>query len=225
MPSGYTYQILEDPEFTFDKYVIKCIGAFDVSCRDGAKLQRKTEIQDDDYYIKRLISSEQELEHLEKMPEAEIIKRYQKHYDGQLKEQKEDIASYKKESKKYNEYLDKAKAWMAPTVTHGRFKRFLIEQIEASMYYKTMEDFLESHHVPEKQDPFEWHNQGKEYLKESISRSKLQIDKDKDRISERNEWVEAIFQSVKLCDECDGSGVIDDGGGATDCESCKGDGV
>lgn len=134
MPTGYTAIIADGVDF--QTFVMKCARAMGalITMRDdpdSAKIPEKFEPSD--YHPKEIKKAQAMLAQLSKMSLKQSQHAAQKSYEDELTRRQLRISEDGILRQKYNEMLNKVRAWQPPSPDHIEFKKFMIGQIEGSI--------------------------------------------------------------------------------------------
>lgn len=143
MPTGYTYGIIEGKTKTFQEFAKHCMRNFGacIHMRDEDSDKEYTPRVPNDYHSKELQSAKEKLEKAEKMTDAELIKMRKKELNKSKRHHAESMENTKIARQKLDEFLLKAKAFEVPTENHEGIKKFMIEQLETTIYYDGNSDY------------------------------------------------------------------------------------
>ena len=194
MPTGYTADIYNGKDVSFNDFALKCARAFgacieqrDDDPNDKPKLIEKTK---DSYNIKRL----EEAKKWKKPTKAEFdvyVKLQTAYYNEKIDKQNKLKASYQK-------MLDKANAWTPPTKEHEGLKKFMIEQLNSSIEFDCGFEYYQRELNNIKQLTYN------QYVKNMRASNKRDIEyhtnelkKDNERTDNRNAWISALYKSLE----------------------------
>ena len=193
MPTGYTYRIEEDPEFTFEHFVWVCARAF------GALMEMRDEPLDapipesvglDAYDTEATKEAEKELALAKAFTLEEAEKRAAEEYQTALVEWAEDTRKQDAIRLRYAAIRARAADWDPPTSDHENLKKFMLEQIDESTRY-----------VYEPQKPVEltgvqWLDIRLKCAQDSLRHAKERLKKGKQQVTKANTWVKVLRESV-----------------------------
>lgn len=135
MPTGYSYPIEEDENYTFKEYLLSCArscGALH-SMRDKRKdAPLPDSIEPEPYHLEELEKAKAKLENLEAMTDEQKELAATAQYARALKFATEANESVGVKRSRYEAMLTKVIAWVPPTPEHDELKKFMIEQIQTS---------------------------------------------------------------------------------------------
>ena len=192
MPTGYTEDIYNGKDVTFKDFALKCARAF------GACVHQREDNIDDPPRLKIADTSYYE----EKLKKAKAFKKPKKaEYDLSISREIEyleiELAKNKKRIADYKAMLVNVKNWVPPTKEHFRFKEFMIEQLESSLYadsYEYYERELERLKGMTYKDYCDILKQDADYTVKSYAE---EIEKEKARTEKSNKWLTDLFKSLK----------------------------
>ena len=194
MPTGYTADIYNGKDVSFNDFALKCARAFgacieqrDDDPNDKPKLIEKTE---DNYHIKKIEKAKK----WKKPTKAEFdayVKNQTAYYNEQINKQNKLKSSYQK-------MLDKANAWTPPTKEHEGLKKFMINQLTESMEFDCSNDYYQRELNNIKQLTYN------QYVKDMRDSNKRDIEyhtnalkEDNERVDTRNAWISALYKSLE----------------------------
>jgi len=195
MPTGYTADIYDGKDVSFNDFALKCARAFgacieqrDDDPNDKPKLIEKN--NDDSYHIERI----NEAKNWKKPTKAEFdvyVKMQTAYYNEKIDNQNKLKASYQK-------MLDKANAWTPPTKEHEGLKKFMIEQLNSSIEFDCGFEYYQRELNNIKQLTYN------QYVKNMRASNKRDIEyhtnelkKDNERTDNRNAWISALYKSLE----------------------------
>lgn len=196
MPTGYTADLYEGKQVTFEQFVLKCARAFMYSMRDepmDAPIRDVDEEVKDSYHKKGIEKAHRDIAKYAKMTVAEAGE-IQKAQKETLKKKKEK-AKEKSEKifRSYNAMLGKVKKWDCPEELNN-LKKYMTEQLEESINFDcsslreekeekmTAKQFLEELR-DDAQNDLEYHTK--------------EFEKEKDVARKNAAWIRALKTSVK----------------------------
>jgi hypothetical protein len=203
MATGYTHCIGEG--VSFKTFVLKCARARGM----GACIMQRDDPSDEppklqkpsNYSKKSLIGAKKQLTLAKKMSDKQAVLSAKKSYDDELAQFQKALDDSKQQQEKYKDMLSKVKKWKPPTKNHIGFKNFMIDQIKQSIVYDDMQDYclkqIENlkllsadeyriNEIRQAENDIKYHT--KDYAEE-VKRTK-----------ERNDWIKALFTSLKNCE-------------------------
>lgn len=135
MPTGYTYPIEENPDYTFNQFVWDCAHAFGalMHMRDDSKHTPVRAVEVDPYYMKQVKETQAALEEAKVLTLAEATTRLETMKAQSLKEAEEDRLVHEAQAKRYQSMKAHVEAWTPPSPDHENLKKFMLEQIALSV--------------------------------------------------------------------------------------------
>jgi len=196
MPTGYTLDLYNGKDITFEEFVLKCARAF------GALIDMRDEPMDapiperfepSDHHLKELEKAKRRLKEIRKWNEEKAEQEAERAYREALKEREEFIKKNKLIRKRYEDMLSKVQKWKPPTIEHASLKQFMIQQLVESIEFDCF--------VPEMPQRLS----GEEYREQQIKKALSDIEfhekeyaKEVNRVHERNKWLLLLRESLKI---------------------------
>jgi len=196
MPTGYTLDLYDGRDITFEEFVLKCARAFGVliDMRDepiDAPIPERFEPSD--YHLKELEKAKKRLKEIKKWDEEKAEQEAERAYREALKEREEFIKKNKLIRKRYEDMLSKVQKWKPPTIEHESLKQFMIQQLVESIEYDCF--------IPEMPQRLS----GEEYKEQQIKKALSDIDyhereyaEEVNRVYERNKWLLSLRESLRI---------------------------
>ena len=196
MPTGYTLDLYDGKDITFEEFVLKCARAFGVliDMRDepiDAPIPERFEPSD--YHLKELERAKKRLKEIKKWDEEKAEQEAERAYREALKEREEFIKKNKLIRKRYEDMLSKVQKWKPPTIEHESLKQFMIQQLVESIEYDCF--------IPEMPQRLS----GEEYKEQQIKKALSDIDyhereyaEEVNRVYERNKWLLSLRESLRI---------------------------
>lgn len=196
MPTGYTSDLYEGKDVSFETFALKCSRAM------GAAIHQRDDSGDaeislskvSDYYLERIQKAKADLsralersyDEWDNMQDEEIrsAEEYQKNY----------IKDQRTRMRLYTEMLDKVLAWIPPTEDHRGLKEFMIQQLESSIDFDNI-DYVPS--VPERLEVAEYADIKIAALSKTMQHAVETLDKERKAVQSQNEWVIQLRNSLK----------------------------
>lgn len=196
MPTGYTESIKDG--ISFQTFALDCARAFGacIMLRDekSGGDQIPEEFQPSDYSFKALAAARSVLATLETMTSMECgFKAAAEHKESEERRltRLKELADLKQ---KYEEMLECAQAWVAPTPNHTGLKMFMVKQITDSIDWDCDTTFYDE---PAPQlSGAEWLETAKAKAIKDIEYHKKQWADELARTTERNAWVRDLRASL-----------------------------
>jgi len=196
MPTGYTLDLFDGKDVTFEEFVLKCARAF------GALIDMRDEPMDapiperlepSDHHLKELEKAKRRLKEIRKWNEEKAEQEAERAYREALKEREEFIKKNKLIRKRYEDMLSKVQKWKPPTIEHESLKQFMIQQLVESIEYDCF--------IPEMPQRLS----GEEYKEQQIKKALSDIDyhereyaEEVNRVYERNKWLLSLRESLRI---------------------------
>jgi len=196
MPTGYTLDLYDGKDITFEEFVLKCARAF------GALIDMRDEPMDapipdrfepSDYHLKELEKAKRRLKEIRTWNEEKAEQEAERAYREALKEREEFIKKNKLIRKRYEDMLSKVQKWKPPTIEHASLKQFMIQQLLESIEFDCF--------VPEMPQRLS----GEEYREQQIKKALSDIEyhereyaEEVNRVYERNKWLLSLRESLKI---------------------------
>ena len=194
MPTGYTSDIYNGKDVSFNDFALKCARAF------GACIEQR----DDDPNDKpKLIEKTKDSYNIEKLKEAKKWKKPTKaEFDAYVKKQityyNDQIDKQNKLTVRYQKMLDKANDWTPPTKEHEGLKKFMIEQLTGSLDFDCSSDYYQRELNNIKQLTYNQYVKNmRDSNKRDIEYHTNELKKDNERIDNRNAWISALYKSLE----------------------------
>ena len=195
MPTGYTLDLYDGKDLTFEEFVLKCARAFGalIGMRDKSIVAPIPErFEPSDYHLKELEKTKKRLKEIKEWNEDKAKQEAERAYQEALKKREEFIKKNKLIRKRYEDMLSKVREWKPPTPDHVDLKKFMIQQLEDSIAFDCF--------IPEMPQRLS----GEEYKEQQIKKALNDIDyhekeyaKEVNRVYERNKWLLLLRESLK----------------------------
>ena len=196
MPTGYTLDLYNGKDVTFEEFVLKCARAF------GALIDMRDEPMDapiperlepSDHHLKELEKAKRRLKEIRKWNEEKAEQEAERAYHEALKKREEFVKKNKLIRKRYEDMLSKVQKWKPPTIEHESLKQFMIQQLVESIEYDCF--------IPEMPQRLS----GEEYKEQQIKKALSDIDyhereyaEEVNRVYERNKWLLSLRESLRI---------------------------
>ena len=195
MPSGYTSDIADGKDVSFNDFALKCARAF------GACIEQRDDNANDK--PKLIERNNEDNYHLEELEKAKMWKSPTKEeFDDYVTKQSayynEQIDKRNKLKIRYQQMLDKANAWNPPTKGHTGLKQFMIDQLSESLKNDCKPDYYESELSKIESYTYEdVVSDMRDSNKRDIEYHTEQLKKDNKRVEGCNEWISALYKSLE----------------------------
>ena len=200
MPTDYTADIKDG--ISFKEFVLNCSRAFGAltHLRDTPNAEIPDEIEPSDYHKEQLAKKRSELKEINQMEDEDILEEWEQMKEDAIERAKRKIKEDKELKKKYQDMLEKVKAWEPPTEDHQNLKDFMINQIEKSIEFDDMLDYyeeqLEEWLGKEEPSAYSYRQRKIESTQEDIEYHKEKWEQEKKRAKDKTEWVRELKKSV-----------------------------
>jgi len=196
MPTGYTLDLYDGKDITFEEFALRCARAFGalISMRDepiDAPIPERFEPSD--YHLKELEKAKKRLKEIKKWDEETAEQEAVRAYQEALKKREEFVKKNNLIRKRYEDMLSKVQKWKPPTIEHVNLKQFMIQQLVESIEYDCF--------IPEMPQRLS----GEEYKEQQIKKALSDIDyhereyaEEVNRVYERNRWLLSLRESLKI---------------------------
>jgi len=194
MPTGYTSDLYEGIDQTFEEFVLTCARAF------GATIMQRDDPMDaplrlptyDGFSQKWLDQDNERLAELNAMSADEAAEAAANAYEEAKRRREESIAKNAAMRTRYEAMLAQVKGWSPPTSEHDNLKHFMIDQLEESIRF----DCSYAPSVPERLTGHEWLRQEIVAVQRNIERHTEQIEKDIANTEGRRKWITDLANSI-----------------------------
>lgn len=200
MPTGYTADLYDGKDVSFEDFTLNCARAFGalVSLRDEPDAEIPDEFKVDEFYVKKFEKAEEELEKAKQMTDEDFAAEAEETF-AERKELLLRMIEEKKEiRKRYENMLEQVKQWVPPTEDHIELKNFMMSQLEDSIQADGSTDYYEKELAELRCETVE---EAKSRLMEDriwdFNRSKEQLEKAEYAAKDRTEWVSQLRKSLK----------------------------
>ncbi len=196
MPTGYTAPIEDDPDFTFEQYLWRCVRAMGV-CISMRDMSMNAPVPDsfplDDYRQKRVDQCRAEVAKLEAMTMAEAEEEAEESFRSMAGSYEEIDIGNQKMLARYEAIKAQVEAWPPPTSDHENFKAFMLEQIEISSRYMRPE---KDEDKPKKQTGAEWLHGSLMWARRDLKRAEEALTAAIENNKKNNQWLADVRASV-----------------------------
>lgn len=199
MPTGYTADLYDGKDVSFEDFTMNCARAFGalVSLRDEPNAEIPDEFPVDEYYVRRFKETSEELEKAQKMTDKDFALEAEKHYSEEYKFLTEAIEEKLSIRKRYENMLEQVKEWNPPTKEHFELKKFMIDQLEESIRFDASTDYYEK---TRSELTLETPEESKARILEDcewrFNNAKEQLEKSEAAARERTEWIVELRRSL-----------------------------
>lgn len=195
MPTGYTADLNNGKQVTFEEFAMKCARAFGalVEMRDDPlDAPIPDEFRPKDYHLDAIKTAKKKLAEIKKWSNARAEKEAKKAFSGEVRS----ISKYGKKNEQagraYIAMLKQAGKWVPPTKDHEGLKSFMIEQLAESLQF----DCLHTPTMPHRLSGKQFRTQRIKSLLRDIAYHTKEHAKEVRRAHERSEWVRNLRKSL-----------------------------
>lgn len=200
MPTGYTSAVLEGA--TARQFAESCARAFIFEMRDApsdAPLPTKVK---GDYSLKHhregLQEAKKRLANLKKMPIDRAASKARRDFDEARKHCEEGVQRDAENCFKLAKVLVEVARYVPPTKDLGKYKAFMIEQLETTIEHDGNPDYYMDQLAKLKlQSPQKWKAQQIKYAEREVEYHTKELAKAKSRCAKDNRWLKGLHASLK----------------------------
>lgn len=197
MPTSYTAPVKDGEITEFKDFAKRCARAFGalISIRDEPLSSDIPErLITPDYYYDNLTKAQRELRKFERMTDKELDQIRHDEHKSNLKQHFERQKEEQRTKKRYDDMLEKARAWKPPTEDHKELKSFMIEQLNES---KKFDCGYYDNKPPPNLKPFdEWKQDRLKTLTDNVNRQIKSLEEEQERVRNRNKWIKVFLESL-----------------------------
>ena len=138
MPTGYTADLKEGKQVTFQEFAMKCARAFGalVEMRDQPfDATIPDEFRPSSYHLDAIETAKKRLAEVEKWSSARAERQAKKAFDDEVRSSKKYGEKNEKTKRAYNAMLKQVRKWVPPSKDHEGLKSFMIEQLTKSIEF------------------------------------------------------------------------------------------
>lgn len=195
MPTGYTYKIDEDPDFTFEQFAMGCARAMGacVDMRDDPASAEIPEAFDvPAYYVTSVRKAQAHLREVHGMTVGDAAKaavaEHSAAKEGWERRRMERLTTLGR----YEKMIVSVEAWKVPTSDHETLKRFMIEQLTLCLdplRYESEE--------PKTVPPGLWLVRKRKAATRSVVSAEESLQRMTELVAGRNKWIADLRASLK----------------------------
>lgn len=204
MPTGYTADLYEGKDVSFEGFIWECSRAFGalILMRDDPKDAPIPAVIEPDvrYYEDSKVKAEARLVELAAMTPEEIMQANRQDRAEVLKSRAESAVKRRLIRERYQAMLAEVAEWEPPTADHTGLKDFMVQQLEESIRFDCGD--ISWPEMPEV-DPAAWFEEEIARADRTIARSNQQIAEEIERARGRTEWVQALRSSLEAAGASD----------------------
>lgn len=198
MPTGYTSEIYDGKDVSFEDFVLRCARAM------GACIYQRDNPWDEppklqagisDYHQKELKEAKERLARLQHMSNDDIDEACKTEHASRIKEMIERHLRSVELRKRYEAMLSKIKAWEPPSKDHEGFKDFMVEQLTSSIEFDCEPAYPE---IDSRVSNEEWHASQIRKTLRDIDYHTQEEQKEFDRMEARNRWIALLYKSLEM---------------------------
>jgi hypothetical protein len=192
MPTGYTADVCDGKKTTLKEFALSCAHAFLVEMREESlDAAIPDEVKIDSYHSKEQAKAAAELERLKKLSTKDARAEMEAEHAKSMDAYKRNVAEVSRTNNRLQGMLHKVLAWDPPTKDHENLKKFMISQLEISMYtYEPEPPVKESSAIS-------WKNGKIHKAKSDIKYHSLQLATEEESARVRTEWIQALKKSLQ----------------------------
>lgn len=195
MPTGYTADLNDGKQVTFEEFTMKCARAF------GALIEMRDdpldtpipgEFRPNDYHQKAIETAKKRLVEVERWSNKRAEREAVKAFNAEFRSVQQYAEKNVQTGRAYTGMLKKVGGWMPPTKDHEGLKKFMVEQLTESIEF----DCLHTPTMPKRLN-------GKQYRAQLIKSARRDIayhtkkhKAEVKRAVDRSEWVRSLRHSL-----------------------------
>lgn len=203
MPTGYTAGIIDGTTKTFEDYAKHCMRNFGacIHMRDSKFSDPYKPDTVSDYHPKEIQSLEKELKKLNSIPDGKLLNDYQIELRDQIQRNEKSVIEMQERKDRLIEFLNKAKAFKAPTIEHTGIRDFMIQQIEDTIDWDCNPRYI-NERVKNAQNAFKnidvakIRAEKKRDIEKDLAYHTEELQKETERVVGRNKWVSDFIASL-----------------------------
>lgn len=199
MPSGYTEPVASGKIIEFKEYALLCARAFGacISLRDEPLGLEIPEFKVNDYYLKRMQETEEEVASLLSMTQEDKEINFNKYVSDALKSAEEKLSEQTEIKQRYEKMLEQARHFDPPSPEHYNYKSFMIEQLKQSIEWDCSDDYYLGQIIEIKSLSLElWFKLQLYTAQSDLDYYKEQWQEEQDRVDKNNLWVKQLKESL-----------------------------
>lgn len=195
MPTGYTADIAEGKDVSFEQFVWRCSRGVmaTITMRDEPldKLPPECFEPSTQYHEQQISAARAELLRLEALTADQAATEATTHHAIEVARAKESNACTEARRRRYQEMISRVRAWTPPTPDHQGLKDFMLRQLDESEHF-------DCYQLPEPKPPKDWRAMWIEKLRSDIAYHETQIREEIERTEGRNKWLAELRASVPM---------------------------
>lgn len=199
MPTGYTAILLEKDDVTFKEFVLRCARGM------GACLEMRDEpldvppprsVEVSSYYLDVEKQARKDLADLNALTQEERVQKHQEFLNRRLEGEAKHNLLLEENNAKFLSMIEKVKAWVPPSPDHENFKKFMLEQLEISLW-KKFDSWVDIERNFASKDCEGWFIQQRVELQRRVSSSEKAHKEECARVAETNLWLSQLWASLE----------------------------
>lgn len=204
MPTGYTSDLYEGKETSFEEFALNCSRAFGAMAhlRDDPRAAIPEELKVDDYYYTRVQRDKEEIQYWKDISDEDLEAILVKEKKETLESNYKSCVDRQELKTRYDLMLAEVIAWNPPSDDHLNFKKFMIEQLESSIKadcyaYHDLEDIKYQLANPIVITNVDQHrNEKLENAESSLAYSLKFLEEEERKIAGKNKWINDLRNSL-----------------------------
>ena len=202
MPSGHTYKIEKDPDFTFTDFALSCarsMGACIMQRDNDSSEPPQVEIAST-YHLDAQHAAEAKLRELETITPDALQALYNEEVSRIIEADLKSRAEWAFRKRAYAKMRARVKAWVPPSKDHENFKAFMLEQIDSSTRFSgyEKEEYGDEYASKPPVSPEAYKKQLVKLARENIVYHRDHYAEDVERAEKRGGWVKKLYESLGL---------------------------
>jgi len=209
MPTGYTHGVANGEVTTFAQYAKRCARGM------GALVSKRDDPLDDDlpskiepyteYYDGKIAELQEEIKFFLYKPDNELRHKITKEYVDDRISTYEYLNENREQIARYNDMLEKVKAWVPPTEDHVNFKKFMTDQLEDSIsfddsskyYEERLNDLFSQPMLIIDDDVREYRERNLKSVREDITSYEKRRDEEIESANRNTVWIQEMLKSLE----------------------------
>ena len=202
MPTGYTAPVQDGKITEFSDFALNCARAFGalILLRDSDTSLETTKrfidngsyLENSTYNEERIRKATERIAELRRMSDEEVLACAQSEANDVVRRNRERAVQTQTERARYENMLDKVKAWTPPTEDHVSFKNFMIEQLEGSIDFDCT-----PYQQPVPEVSLKWRDDQIAMEERSLELAVKNIQESRKRDASRKAWIEGLINSLE----------------------------
>jgi hypothetical protein len=196
MPSGYTYRIEEDPDFSFEDFAWCCAKAFLIEMKEAPADARVPEqVKLSPAYQVRINMAKEEILRLETLSDEAIAREVWDAFLRTAGEREKADAKQRQFVARYDAMRAKVEAWQHPEQLQGLYE-FMVRQIEDSTRYMRGDRAKPEAPDVTPEGVAAWRAQHIQWAKQDLTRAEEEYARAVEGVRQKNEWLTALREAV-----------------------------